>query len=699
MALIDLKTNLKSLKYGRDTVDGGNSKQPLVQTPIPESFSEIGNTGGFDSTFRGGALIGTALRNDELRIGKLLNTFRVPQGAAFKAKMNLLSNINVKTQVDTRKYNQGEYQTRNTVAQVAADVFGTHLPLFSGPLSYFDAVKSQQSGDQATGRLIDFYNNKINIKAEGTELYSYTGGPGSNRGAGDTIINLAGNRTGRNNPKLINFYGDEGRTKRNPVYDELRSLGVDSLVGPTVGNLLLASEPEFLADPLTGQGYAAFKRTPITSLSTTVWASGVTNLLYNSSTNQAPNQLKLEYQKLTAESKLPTDNQGVLSNPNSILSDRTSIPYLFSQAELYTANLVVGKNTADSFTDFRKRIKGKPESKNLSLAYSDYTKFSRASTADGDTYGLRIGNPGTRNSTIGGIDRSVDPATVSGSNAATTDWINYSDIGTDAKAALADNDFIPFYVSILKYDGSRDTIQFRAFVKGFSDDYSADWKAYKYLGRGEDFYNYNGFSRSIKLSFTVHAQTKGELLKQYQKLNVLAASLTPDYSGAGIMRGNFMELTFGDYIVQTPGILRAISFSIPDNSPYEIGRDREGNPSQAGNRLAHIIEVGTFDFVPIHSFLPRRTSKYISLGENNVGWGINPKTGQNESQSDTTPQETQGGEQGSSAGQIDQAKSAAENATVQKWLESDSNVDSSNQGTSDWVSWDDPQGRDYGWED
>jgi hypothetical protein len=35
MALLDLKTDLKSLKYGRDTPGGGDSGQPYIQSNIP----------------------------------------------------------------------------------------------------------------------------------------------------------------------------------------------------------------------------------------------------------------------------------------------------------------------------------------------------------------------------------------------------------------------------------------------------------------------------------------------------------------------------------------------------------------------------------------------------------------------------------------------------------------------------------------
>ena len=48
MALVNLTTNLKSLRYGKDTIGGGNSNQPYVKTSIPEDLSNVGRTGGPD---------------------------------------------------------------------------------------------------------------------------------------------------------------------------------------------------------------------------------------------------------------------------------------------------------------------------------------------------------------------------------------------------------------------------------------------------------------------------------------------------------------------------------------------------------------------------------------------------------------------------------------------------------------------------
>ena len=52
MPLIDLKTDLKSLRYGKDTLGGGDSGQPYIQKSIPENFNNLGSSKDF--LLRGG---------------------------------------------------------------------------------------------------------------------------------------------------------------------------------------------------------------------------------------------------------------------------------------------------------------------------------------------------------------------------------------------------------------------------------------------------------------------------------------------------------------------------------------------------------------------------------------------------------------------------------------------------------------------
>ena len=88
MPLIDLKTDLKSLKFGNDRPNNGSSKQPFVQAEIPALDAAItavtGMTVGNDWFFRGGLLrVGAALDDTE-RMLKLYG--QTTTGLAFNAK-------------------------------------------------------------------------------------------------------------------------------------------------------------------------------------------------------------------------------------------------------------------------------------------------------------------------------------------------------------------------------------------------------------------------------------------------------------------------------------------------------------------------------------------------------------------------------------------------------------------------------------
>ncbi len=145
------------------------------------------------------------------------------------------------------------------------------------------------------------------------------------------------------------------------------------------------------------------------------------------------------------------------------------------------------------------------------------------------------------------------------------------------------------------------------------DNYSADWGAQTFSGRAENLYNYQGFDRNFNLSWTVAAQSKQELIPMYQKLNYLASVCAPDYSSDGYMRGNLIELTVGGYLHNQIGIMKGISFTVPQESPWEIGINDSSIPGAGFEQkrsdpsvkeLPFMIKVSGFSFIPIHNFVP-----------------------------------------------------------------------------------------------
>ena len=177
------------------------------------------------------------------------------------------------------------------------------------------------------------------------------------------------------------------------------------------------------------------------------------------------------------------------------------------------------------------------------------------------------------------------------------------------------NDFVKFRIGVIdnKTPNEKTFIHFRAILDDLSDQYTAEWNSEKLMGRGEQFYRYNGFTRTVNLAWTVAAQSKQELIPMYQKLNYLASSLTPYYSDTGYMGGNLISLTLGGWFYEQPGILTGMTLSVPQESPWEIAIPSQKNTFGANQEssdkdvkeLPHIIKVTGVQFIPIHKFVPK----------------------------------------------------------------------------------------------
>ncbi len=216
MGLIDLQTDLKSLKYGKDRFGQGNSGQPYIKTPIPDNSSSQAKDKDF--ILRGGMNAPKDAIKDVVRLTKYFTDLKSPSGMLFIAKQNLLSRTGVATQASGKEdwknapLNEGAYTPLSTLGQALGGFSGLHLDKqginpIKGIKTYTD-VKNIVVGSM-TGegnRLVDFYNTTISTTNLSSTLYSYSGGPNSPLGIGKTNIPIipSEQRTGINNPKIKN---------------------------------------------------------------------------------------------------------------------------------------------------------------------------------------------------------------------------------------------------------------------------------------------------------------------------------------------------------------------------------------------------------------------------------------------------------------------------------------------------------------
>jgi len=186
-------------------------------------------------------------------------------------------------------------------------------------------------------------------------------------------------------------------------------------------------------------------------------------------------------------------------------------------------------------------------------------------------------------------------------------------------------DTVPFYIQKINNDGSGNNtyIHFRAYLTGLSDSYGADWNEIKYMGRGEKFYSYGGFSRDLGFSLQVPIMSKDEQSAVYSKLNYLASLMAPDYTQGGFMRGNLVKITIGDYITDLPGIIRGINYDFPDEAGWDIARTVDGLKEPNGYVMPKLIEIKSIKFTPIHNFIPQTVSDKFILPSANAPTKIN----------------------------------------------------------------------------
>jgi hypothetical protein len=513
MPLIDLKTNLKSLKYGNDQPGGGSSGLPYIQTKMPPTnlitLAGPGNTnpifrptstGNSDFPIRGGGIdfnIGTqtftiSSKVDKERIKKFMKDPK--RGTIFLNKQIGLNLSNPKIETgnsfqvvpgsnlipglieNTRIYNNGI----NTLTQVGVQGTGTHLPrqgVF--PLDYASKYYKDIVGAQSLlnstevikiNRLLILQNLKLNTSATRTNLgninqinklgislnrntlFKYLGGPGSTYGIGSTTIK----RVDDTSQAAIKFVGQQSMT-----YDDIFSQNVNN------------------TDRKTG------KRT--------------TNI-----------------QDYITKEKIKT------------------------REEFYNLN-ISGKDSA----------KRTPDQMNMLKSF----------LFDNSVAPWEIKKEGTKD-IIKFVFEAIE------NNRPSTSW----------------------------------AIFFRAMINGFNDSHQASINSFKYQGRGEDFYTYQGVSRNISFGFKIAIESSDELRPLYTKLNHLVSQVYPDYSQTyEVMRAPMIRLTIGDYLYRVAGMLETINITIDDNSPWDI------NYFENTKQLPQVINVQC-SFKPIQDFVPRRVN-------------------------------------------------------------------------------------------
>ncbi len=695
MSLVDLKTDLKSLKYGQDRPGGGDSGQPYIVTDINTASLRI----PFDDGSMRYGIVGAlkASETDRLRINKFL--YSGIQGPLFIVKQVGLQLSNPRLEIPknprniiqglpenalsvgtngllepTRIYNGGV----NTLAQIPVTAFGRHfnrhgLLVEQSEASKYEAIVTannestvtNQNGNNrlvslknkfnlgditpnpldSTQRLIDRANRiiagftnvfntisaplggpripKFNLTPEQQIIDQYIGGPSSVYGIGQTIIRRSANTEngGRISEALERSRQRAGRSLNKDGQDVdlnyYNTLGVSKQYFTNneeidVKNSIDSNHPNFRPSNLDVATYSQIHNPFIGEIS----PNGILNItIPNLEVNAFPVKKASydAYKKIIDSKQLTEYSYKVTSGSVSSIANAFGVYSYDDQADNTITNF--NPNSLDYPTYYNSQT-GKAV-----IIKLPWNKVSRED---------RIGSFGPTNQYPNGRHDSINLTPIFSS----TSYANYNKVTLSNGQEYNVRDLVKFIIQSVNTDTPDTSVfmYFRAYLTNLSDNVDAQWSDVKYAGRGNPFYIYNGFTRKIQVGFKVAALSAEEMAPMYSKLNYLMSSLMPDYGDGNVMRGPLHRLTIGNYFDAQLGILNSLSYTVPNDSPWEIAIDEpEGGTKML--ILPHILEV-SMTFTPIGAERGigangpanriEEKSEYISLlAQNTTGTDIN----------------------------------------------------------------------------
>ena len=130
-------------------------------------------------------------------------------------------------------------------------------------------------------------------------------------------------------------------------------------------------------------------------------------------------------------------------------------------------------------------------------------------------------------------------------------------------------DFIPLWFKRL---GAETPLVFRAIISGITESTSPSWSGNKFIGNPYSFYMYEGVERSLSFNIKVFASSPLELGVIWEKLKMLTSYTYPVISG-GVTTPPIIDFRMGDIYSNRKAFVDSLTYSIPDESNWEIDGD------------------------------------------------------------------------------------------------------------------------------
>jgi hypothetical protein len=581
--IVDLKTNLKSLKY-----ESGNA--PFVTKDInnpPQSSRALSEI--------------TRRADDVVRVTKAI----LPTNSRFLENQAKLEQLNFSRKVDGIKVAQGKttagaiiQQVKNTVvnvAKIAASTIaqtagaGTGLHVVRG---FENADKKLYSTQALAEGKITFPKYSPSTELQGIENYS--------------LVNTNNNKntyTQRSNTAVPGVTAN-AENKITPTANEVIENGTVNLqnYNPNTELSLKEDYSQVNADNTSNPYLGTTNNNFPNRTSAGVAAELGDKVLIPS---QSPSQIFEDWltNRFTKQSTLqsytlPKENE--IARNQFTLSQDINDPVVRGLPE-------IGAQMTLKVRDFRK---DRPDS-----IFFDYN-----SPTINKEQRVGLGNKGYWKKPID-YTEPTQPSVIDRLNATDVSLNQLNGVGVGASSV---RDLVKFRFEVIAPGQTPRFLYFRALLENLDDSYTGRWSDTNYVGRGDAVRTYEGFNRDVSLSFKIVATTRDEMKPLYKKMAYLASTTAPTYGeGGSFMKGTLVRLTVGSYLYEVAGTMNSVKYNWKENYPWEIAmQNPDLNIDDDQQELPQMMDC-SINFTPIHDFVPQ-TGLYHYITSPRLSGGAKP---------------------------------------------------------------------------
>lgn len=550
------------IPFGSDNLSGQKSSQPFIVTPNGFRWSPSNFDDGF-SQF-GTVSLATRTQADVLRIGKFLTT--TVKGPLFLLKQAGLQKANVEIEHSNQLQTNKPQTKQGLFTNIENSISNKSNKLTNefGPTRIYNPLGINTLA-QVEGNLvgIHFMRHGMTPKQSKTDEYEKfileKDKSGNNR-----LTVLTKELSDKNSQKSEEGFIFKYKGGPGSIY------GIGDTTIKRFYNTIISKGSEF--ENSDDKGFVAFSVNNLSNISTdnTLAIRKSRSQLVSTPDGNTVTSIN------SADSYRFTTNQDFRSYKNKLIKSgevkgTIQAETNYSRKNLETRIGVARNRTSDQRTDYASNPGNFDKVNAIATYYSDGPIPTNAV----DMYGKKI---------------SYNP--------------DYSD-----PESVSIRDMVKFRIKSIDNDNPKygHYIVFRSYIDSIKRTMTSPWKEYSYVGRGENFYLYDGFSETINIGFTIAASSRYEMKPLYQKINFLMSTLTPDYYH-NKMRGSLSELTVGNFIAYQPGVITSLDISVDDMTNWEIAIDEyEKEKDSDMQELPHMLKCNMI-FKPIYNFLPRKST-------------------------------------------------------------------------------------------